>query len=78
MQGGNDADNTNGISTSCQRSAPLSGAPQGGGVNHGNPAENDYLMQLQTDKAELSSLSARTKPPCGYKVKFPPGRHGFR
>ncbi|MDF1578079.1 MAG: hypothetical protein P1P81_06515 [Desulfobulbales bacterium] len=30
--------------------APLSGAPQGGGVNPGNPGKNDYLMKLQTDK----------------------------
>jgi hypothetical protein len=50
---------------------PLPGAPQGGGVNHGNPGINDYFMQLQTDKAELSSLPAHTKlMPCEYKVKF--------
>ncbi|MDF1577153.1 MAG: hypothetical protein P1P81_01775 [Desulfobulbales bacterium] len=30
--------------------APFSGAPQGGGVNPGNPGKNDYLMKLQTDK----------------------------
>jgi hypothetical protein len=34
--------------------------------------KKDYFMQLQTDKAELSSLSARTKlMPGGYKAKFP-------
>ncbi|MFO7605904.1 MAG: hypothetical protein R6W72_06375 [Desulfurivibrionaceae bacterium] len=30
--------------------APLSGAPQGGRVYPGNPGENDYLKQLQSDK----------------------------
>ncbi|MDT8334890.1 MAG: hypothetical protein RQ753_04265 [Desulfurivibrionaceae bacterium] len=29
---------------------PLSGAPQGGVVNPGNPGKNDYLMKLQIDK----------------------------
>ncbi|MDF1578013.1 MAG: hypothetical protein P1P81_06170, partial [Desulfobulbales bacterium] len=33
--------------------APLSGAPQGGGVNPGHPGKNDYLMKLQTDKCEI-------------------------
>jgi hypothetical protein len=38
---------------------PLSGAPQGGGVNHGNPGINDYFMQLQTDKVKFPAKPSR-------------------
>ncbi|MDT8334612.1 MAG: hypothetical protein RQ753_02850 [Desulfurivibrionaceae bacterium] len=39
--------------------APLSDAPQGGGVNHGNQGENNYLMQLQTDKVKFPTKPSR-------------------
>jgi hypothetical protein len=39
--------------------APLSGAPQGGGVNHVYPGENAYLMQLQTDKVKFTTKPSR-------------------
>jgi len=50
----NDVDHTNDISTVANAADALfSGAPLGGGVNHGNPRKNDYLMQLQKDKSEI-------------------------
>jgi len=39
--------------------APLSGAPQGGGVYHGNPGKNDFLMQLQTDMVKFTTKPSR-------------------
>ncbi|MFN2368185.1 MAG: hypothetical protein ABR605_04450, partial [Desulfurivibrionaceae bacterium] len=39
--------------------APLSDAPQGGGVNHGDPGKNDYSMQLQTDKVKFPTKPSR-------------------
>ncbi|MCA1765229.1 MAG: hypothetical protein LC633_03115, partial [Desulfobulbaceae bacterium] len=39
--------------------APLSGAPQGGGVNHGNPGKNNNFMQLQTDKVKFPAKPSR-------------------
>ncbi|MFO7606405.1 MAG: hypothetical protein R6W72_08915, partial [Desulfurivibrionaceae bacterium] len=41
--------------------APLSGAPQGGGVNHGDPGKNDYSMQLQTDEVKSPTKPSRIR-----------------
>ncbi|MDF1577701.1 MAG: hypothetical protein P1P81_04560, partial [Desulfobulbales bacterium] len=47
-QGGNDVDNTDGISTSCQRRrCAVIGRPAGGRVNPGNPGKTIILCNYK-------------------------------